>query len=72
MTAYFVSNMIKNQYDWLTMKTVSNKKTLSKLIIFIACFVLEDIGQVLLQVMLDQTKNSFFNRSADNVIKLSR
>ena len=49
MTAYLVSNMVKNQFDWFTMKPLDNKKTLTQQVIFLACFIFEDIGQVLLQ-----------------------
>ena len=49
ITAYLVSNLVKNQFDWFTMKPVDNKKTLTQQVIFLACFIFEDIGQVLLQ-----------------------
>ena len=58
MTAYLVSNMIKNQFDWFTMKPCGNKKTLTKQIIFLACFIFEDIGQVLLQEKLHFVKTN--------------
>ena len=49
ITAYLVCNMARNHFDWVTMKPVPNRKTIAKMVIFLACFIFEDIGQVLLQ-----------------------
>ena len=42
--------MYEEHFDWSRRVPVHNKKIMAKHIIFLACFVFEDIGQVLIQV----------------------
>ena len=49
LTAYLVCKMAQYHFDWAKLKPATNRKTLAKEVIFLACFIFEDIGQVLLQ-----------------------
>ena len=48
-TAHFIRKWVEEEFDSLARKPVRQRKTRGKQIIFLACFVFEDIGQVLLQ-----------------------
>jgi len=74
ITAYLVSNMVKNQFDWFTMKPRDNEKTLTEQVIFLAGFIFEDIGQVLLQYIFYEqfmTKPSIFSIVNATIMALS-
>ena len=50
---------IKDSFDFARGKQVSDKKAMAKYIIFLAAFVLEDIGQVLIQELYPHKGNTF-------------
>ena len=50
-TVHVLLDTIKESFDFARGKQVSDKKAMAKYIIFLAAFVFEDIGQVLIQEM---------------------
>ena len=52
---------IKSGFDFARGKQVSDKKAKAKYIIFLAAFVFEDIGQVLIQEKFQHVKIYLFN-----------
>ena len=48
-TAHLTKKWIESQFDCDARKPDKQKKIMAKQIIFLACFIFEDIGQVLIQ-----------------------
>ena len=53
-TVHVLLESIKSGFDFVRGKQVSDKKAVAKYIIFLAAFVFEDIGQVLIQELYQE------------------
>ena len=58
-TVHVLLDSIKSGFDFARGKQVSDKKAKAKYIIFLAAFVFEDIGQVLIQEKYQASKKIF-------------